>query len=185
MQPYEGNDADGTFVTEELTEKIKKLLLKEYYNIAVNISAPFGILRFCVFSGKMKSYYSQPIRPYDKTAEAKYGKKAAILLGIIDIPTEDLVLASDNVCFLVTDEGFENRIPYLTEFFKAEGFRCKYSYENSSAVWINIETKVYGFSRKGINAPEPIGGHALTVDEFMTIYQIYKKHAGQDKENHI
>lgn len=79
----------------------------------------------------------------------------------------------------------ENRIPGVKESYqkmrimmKENGFRGISGGSMVPAPWyfIDIETKLFVVGRPGLNVKNPIGGHALTPDEFMTIYGIYKKY---------
>lgn len=91
---------------------------------------------------------------------------------------KDLVLGSEKVCFLVSGEDLGCQESDFISFLRSEGFQCKYGFWDCPWVWVNIETKVYGRGRPGVAYAGVIGGHAITIDEFMTIYEIYKKYIG-------
>lgn len=47
-------------------------------------------------------------------------------------------------------------------------------------VWVNIDTKEYYMPILGFKMTGTIGDHAITEEEFYTIYNIYKKYEGLD-----
>ncbi len=96
----------------------------------------------------------------------------------IAINPRDLVLGSDNICFLVNGEDLGRQDSEFIKFLSSEGFQCKYGFWDCPWVWVNIDTKVYACGRPGVKYANAIGGHAVTIEEFMTIYNIYKKYAG-------
>ena len=97
------------------------------------------------------------------------------LTGVSD---QELELGTDNCCFLVYGKDLGRQDSEFISFLKGEGFLCKYSFWNCSWVWVNIETKVYGRGRPGVKYANIIGNHSITIDEFMTIYNIYKQYNG-------
>ncbi len=87
-------------------------------------------------------------------------------------------------CFVVRDEsllkGWDSPI---YEWLKSEGFVSwgqKGVFDRVDWVYININSKVFAPGMPGINITSTIGNHAITLDEFKTIYQIYKKYDGLD-----
>ena len=47
-------------------------------------------------------------------------------------------------------------------------------------IYVNINTKLFAFGLPGIKVLTPVGDHAITIDEFKKIYNIFKKY---DKTN--
>ena len=47
-------------------------------------------------------------------------------------------------------------------------------------VHINITRKQYAYGMPGVSLALPIGNHAITIDEFKTIYAIFKKYEGKE-----
>ena len=47
-------------------------------------------------------------------------------------------------------------------------------------VHVNITHKLYAYGMPGIGIVKPIGNHAITIDEFYAINDIYKKYEGRD-----
>ena len=92
--------------------------------------------------------------------------------------SKDLVLGSDKICFLVSGEDLGRLESEFISFLRSEGFWRKYGFWDCPWVWVNIETKVYGRGRPGVAYAGVIGSHAITIEEFKTIYDIYKKYVG-------
>lgn len=83
--------------------------------------------------------------------------------------------------FLVHDKSLrENDAPFF-KWLRSEGFRygwCKGHYEVCSWAFVDITRKLYACGMPGVEITPPIGNHAITIPEFMTIYTIYKKYEG-------
>ena len=47
-------------------------------------------------------------------------------------------------------------------------------------MYIDITRKLYAYGMPGIAIVYVIGEHAITLDEFKTIYAIYKKYEGKE-----
>lgn len=80
--------------------------------------------------------------------------------------------------FLVAGEDLKTAESAFIAFLREEGFLCKYGFWDCGWVWVNIDTKVYARGRPGVKYSDAIGGHAITIPEFMVIYQIFKKYEG-------
>lgn len=66
-------------------------------------------------------------------------------------------------------------------FLEKEGFvgeKGAYSIEGIDWLYVNIYSKVFKKGRRGIAFTPVVGDHAITFDEFVTIYNIYKKYEG-------
>ena len=92
-------------------------------------------------------------------------------------------MAYGSSSFLVKDcelrAGWESQ---FISFLNNEGFRTwgrKGHYIGINWIYINLNNKRYAFGLPGISITVPIGDHAITKEEFMIIYDIYKKY---DKE---
>lgn len=83
--------------------------------------------------------------------------------------------------FLVYDDSLRDiRAPFY-DWLREEGFSFG-GYHGSYGlrwVFINITRKQYAYGMPGIKVVQPIGNHAVTLDEFMAIYNIYKKYEGK------
>lgn len=82
--------------------------------------------------------------------------------------------------FLIKDEelkkGYESS---FIDFLHSEGFKTwgrKGYYSGIDWIYVNINNKKYAFGVPGIAVTEPVGEHAITIEEFKIIYEIYKKY---------
>ena len=82
--------------------------------------------------------------------------------------------------FLIKDEdlllGWESNI---IKYLKSEGFVSwgkKGYYDGINWIYININNKLFAFGMPGIPITTPVGNHAITFEEFLNIYEIYKKY---------
>lgn len=83
--------------------------------------------------------------------------------------------------FLVYDDAFTDTSSSVYDWLKSEGFKFA-GYKGSFGlrwVHVNITRKQYAYGMPGICFAQPIGNHAITLDEFKTIYEIYKKYEGK------
>lgn len=88
-------------------------------------------------------------------------------------------------CFVIKDARLKKdwHLTPIYSFLKQEGFvgeKGGYSIEGIDWLYINIYSKVFLKGRGGINFTEVVGDHAITFEEFLTIYAIYKKYDGLD-----
>lgn len=71
----------------------------------------------------------------------------------------------------------------FTTWLLSEGFKRHEVYQcspiSADGVWVNFNNKLFAIGKPGIRCYEEIGHHAITVDEFKTIYAIYKKYEGK------
>lgn len=82
---------------------------------------------------------------------------------------------------VVYDDSFENfHESDFKRFLDAEGFlHWRYGRNfDTSWVYININSKIYARGMPGINVAAHLGEHVITIDEFKTIYNIFKKYEG-------
>lgn len=89
--------------------------------------------------------------------------------------------------FLVHDINLKNAYCGNDSFFNwilEEGFTIHNLFSGTwmtvTALYVNINCKTIALGMPGIRLFEPIGCHAITVDEFKTIYEIYKKYEGKE-----
>ena len=88
--------------------------------------------------------------------------------------------------FLVHDplleSCFEGKDPFYN-WLRGEGFNIHKTYsgiwQHCKAMYININNKTIAFSMPGIKCFDPLGNHVITIEEFKTIYEIYKKYEGK------
>ena len=95
----------------------------------------------------------------------------------IYINRNELQLATKG-SFQVRDADLGRADSDFIKFLRSEGFEWKYGFWDCDWVWVNIDTKVYARGRPGVKYSDTIGGHAITIPEFMTIYRIFKKYEG-------
>ncbi|MBO4745902.1 MAG: hypothetical protein J5613_02435 [Alphaproteobacteria bacterium] len=97
---------------------------------------------------------------------------------------EDLQKLKEYGCFLVCDDDFTNYDSDIFKWLKSNGFRAA----SKSGIWgggcnwafINMYNKIYILGRPGVGYASPINNHAITIEEFKTIYEIYKKYEGKE-----
>ena len=72
-------------------------------------------------------------------------------------------------------EGYNcNFIKFLSNNgFKAWGKKGNYGCEWA---FVNLNTKIYALGIPGVQITEPLGNHAISIEEFITIHNIYKKY---------
>lgn len=85
--------------------------------------------------------------------------------------------------FLVADKSLESIHAPFYEWLREEGFRFAGYHGNYGCWWahINITRKQYAYGMPGVRLVQAIGNHAITIDEFKTIYAIYKKYEGKEQ----
>lgn len=89
--------------------------------------------------------------------------------------------AGKTEAFLVADKSLESIHAPFFEWLRKEGFTFGGYHGNYGCWWahINITRKQYAYGMPGVSLAQPIGNHAITIDEFISIYEIYKKYEGK------
>lgn len=92
-------------------------------------------------------------------------------------------LNDESSCFLIKDERLKTdwHLTPIYSFLKEEGFgavKGSYNIEGIDWLFVNIHSKVFAKGRPGIALAPVVGNHAITFDEFVVIYNIYKKYEG-------
>ena len=90
-------------------------------------------------------------------------------------------IGSGAACFLVYTQTKEETLDFIQEL-RNNGF-CKWArghglYDQANWVYVNLNSKLFTPGMPGIKLTEPVGPHAITVEEFYTIYRIYEKYEG-------
>ena len=83
--------------------------------------------------------------------------------------------------FLVCDKSLgEINAPFL-KWLREEGFTFSGYHGNYGCWWVyvNITRKEYAYGMPGVSLAKPLGNHAITIEEFMTVYSIFKKYEGK------
>lgn len=90
-------------------------------------------------------------------------------------------LNEGEVCFLVkiikNEEDMKKGIDedHFKQYLEQEKFKNQgFGFWGCPWYFINIDSMVYVPGRPGISYANPIGGHAITEDEFKTIWEIFK-----------
>lgn len=83
--------------------------------------------------------------------------------------------------FLVYDRTLKSIHASFYSWLWNEGFTDAGPHGNYGCQWvyINITHKQYAYGMPGVALVQPIGNHAITIDEFVTIYHIYAKYQGR------
>ena len=95
-----------------------------------------------------------------------------------------LGLSKSNACFLVKDHSLldPNTSP-VYHWLRDEGFvswGVKGWFDGVDWVYVNLSSKVYAPGMPGIPLAKAVGNHVITFDEFLQIYDIFKKYDGLD-----
>jgi len=102
----------------------------------------------------------------------------SVLLRKESVPVERRTKVSgSHPCFVVYT-GKERR-PSFERWLKNEGFRLRDTY-GGGVPWVHVylENREYCWGRGGVGRGYSIGDHAITIEDFETIYNIYKKYEG-------
>lgn len=91
---------------------------------------------------------------------------------------------NNNDCFLVCDNSLSQfqHTPNFIKWLESQGFKSTSYSGNWGCNWvfINVYNKLYALGRPGVAYAKVVCNHAITIDEFKTIYKIYKKYDGKD-----
>ena len=96
---------------------------------------------------------------------------------------EERRISTGASCFLIKDERLKKdwyNTP-IYAYLKENGFKAQegsYSFEGIDWLYVNIYSKVFAKGRGGIALTKVVGDHAITFEEFKTIYDIFKKYEG-------
>lgn len=92
------------------------------------------------------------------------------------------ISAGPTEAFLICDKSFESIHAPFIQWLRSEGFVLGDHHGNYGCWWIhvNITRKMYAYGMPGVSIARPIGNHAITIEEFKTIYQIYRKYEEKD-----
>ena len=99
---------------------------------------------------------------------------------------EERKIGDNASCFLIKDERLKKdwHLTPSYAFLEQEGFSganvgTNLGYrEDIDWLYVNIYSKVFAKGRTGIALTKVVGDHAITFDEFVTIYNIYKNYEG-------
>lgn len=74
---------------------------------------------------------------------------------------------------------------YDSEFYKwlhENGFKSwgRHGFFSSCPwIYVNLNNRIYAFGMPGIPITQEFGDHAVTIEEFMSIYNIFEKYKGK------
>lgn len=89
----------------------------------------------------------------------------------------------DPEAFLVKDESLKDINAPFYVWLRDNGFKHawhKGHYDVCDWVFVNITHKLFAYGMPGIKVVNAIGNHAITIEEFKTIFEIYAKYCGLD-----
>lgn len=94
--------------------------------------------------------------------------------------TNNKIWEGKKKAFLVRDESLGDVDSAFVKFLTTEGFKYGSNKGNFGCPWIHVDitTKQYAYGVPDIELVGVIGNHAITIDEFMVIYEIFKKYEG-------
>lgn len=81
-------------------------------------------------------------------------------------------------CFLIFDDDLGMKTTFY-KYLSSEGFSPAYPNYGDSGIkhcYVNITRRQYAYGKAGVKLGEPIGNASITIKEFRTIWNIYKKH---------
>ena len=99
-----------------------------------------------------------------------------------DMVAERKIWEGKKKAFLVRDKSVQDsKAPFL-EFLRSEGYSLGFYKGNHGCGWVHVDisTKQFAYGMPGVEIVGAIGNHAITIEEFMTIYKIFKKYEGLD-----
>lgn len=92
-------------------------------------------------------------------------------------------LTSGSSCFLIKDASLKNADAEFYQWLRRNGFhKWKIGhghYGGVDWVYVNLNYNLYNPGMPGVPLAEPIGHHAITIEEFMTVFRIFKKYEGK------
>ena len=99
----------------------------------------------------------------------------------MDYPTINNLSAES---FLIKDDSlYDINAPFLC-WLRENGFKhawYKGHYDICNWVYVNITHRLFAYGMPGIEIVQAIGGHAITIREFLLIWDIYNKYDGLEK----
>ena len=88
-------------------------------------------------------------------------------------------ISQGTAAFLISAsrEDIEFFSDYLLSMgYSYDGFPKGKGYETLNWIYVNMNSKKVHWGMPGVPIVEAIGDHAITIDEFLTIHQIYQKY---------
>ena len=84
--------------------------------------------------------------------------------------------------FLVYDRSLGSNDAPFYFWLSDKGFKFAGHHGNFGCTWVYVDIthKEFAYGMPGIPVMAIVGHHAITLDEFLTIYYIYKKYEGKN-----
>ena len=91
-------------------------------------------------------------------------------------------IGTGTACILVCEEGIGEQTHPFWKWLREEGFHSWGRHGNYGLPWvfINLNSMEYAPGMPGIRITSPIRNHAVTMEEFKTIWKIFRKYDGYD-----
>ncbi|MCR5454882.1 MAG: hypothetical protein K6F33_07850 [Bacteroidales bacterium] len=82
--------------------------------------------------------------------------------------------------FLIKDDSLKKTDAPFYKWLDKHNFKYAWHKGHYGCEWVfvNITHKLYAYGMPGVEIIKSIGNHAITIDEFMIIYEIYEKYSG-------
>ena len=99
----------------------------------------------------------------------------------MDNLTKPKIWEGKKKAFLVCDESLKDSSAPFYEFLRRNGYTYGTHKGNYGCPWahVDITTKQYAYGMPGVSFVGELGNHAITISDFMTIYNIFKKYEGK------
>jgi hypothetical protein len=84
--------------------------------------------------------------------------------------------------FLICDDSLKDIDAPFYAWLREEGFTFagrKGHYSSCDWAYVSITHRIFGYGMPRVAAGAATGGHAITIEEFKVIYQIYRNYEGQ------
>lgn len=78
--------------------------------------------------------------------------------------------------FLVKDDSLKDISCEFYQYLKKEGFDSIYGHWDTTWAFVNIDNMNYAYGRPGVLYVPVLFDHAITIEEFKTIWDIFKKY---------
>jgi len=82
--------------------------------------------------------------------------------------------------FLVKDDTLKYIECNFYRFLMSEGFELFYGNYGVKWAFVNISKKTFAYGRPGVGYVPVLFDHAITIDEFKIIYNIFKKYRSKN-----
>ena len=89
---------------------------------------------------------------------------------------------SKSVFLVATDDAMDPDSVFL-KFLRDEGYQINTSkgvFPNCPWIYVDIEKKLYAYAIPGFPVTDFVGDHAIRLNEFYLIYEIFDQYKGKD-----